>query len=230
MPKGHLNPGRNRCGAKTARGFCGRPAGWGTDHVGIGSCKTHGGRAQTHIRNTWKIELTKRLGYEMEIDPIGALMLLVRMSAGDMAFWRDKVLQLQDQAEREGLDYLDTLTEKTVVGRQLVVAVREYKSAQESLARYSKMALDAGIAERAQRLAENYGELIAKLIKNILGDLFDTPIINIKGQRGTQYIRRELEKRAAEVVPKRLLELEPGKENASKLPQWEEAIILASAE
>jgi len=34
------------CGAKTRAGTpCRRPAGWGTDHVGEGRCKLHGGRS-----------------------------------------------------------------------------------------------------------------------------------------------------------------------------------------
>ena len=34
------------CGAKTRTGTpCRRPAGWGTDHVGEGRCKLHGGRS-----------------------------------------------------------------------------------------------------------------------------------------------------------------------------------------
>ena len=34
------------CGAKTCAGTpCRRPAGWGTDHVGEGRCKLHGGRS-----------------------------------------------------------------------------------------------------------------------------------------------------------------------------------------
>lgn len=34
-----------KCGSKTrAGGACGQPAGWGTDHVGQGKCKLHGGK------------------------------------------------------------------------------------------------------------------------------------------------------------------------------------------
>lgn len=33
-----------KCNAKTRQGGkCGRPAGWGTDHVGVGACKLHAG-------------------------------------------------------------------------------------------------------------------------------------------------------------------------------------------
>jgi hypothetical protein len=42
------------CGAKRRQGppdaTCRRPAGWGTDHVGWGSCKFHGGCTPSHTR------------------------------------------------------------------------------------------------------------------------------------------------------------------------------------
>ena len=38
--------GKKYCGAKTRAGTpCRRPAGWGTDHVGEGRCKLHGGKS-----------------------------------------------------------------------------------------------------------------------------------------------------------------------------------------
>lgn len=42
---------RRVCGGKTrAGGACGRPAGWGTGHPGVGRCKLHGGKTPTHER------------------------------------------------------------------------------------------------------------------------------------------------------------------------------------
>lgn len=40
------------CGAKkrTGEGTCTRPAGWGTDHVGTGRCKLHGGCTPRHSK------------------------------------------------------------------------------------------------------------------------------------------------------------------------------------
>lgn len=41
-------PRRKICGAETRQHTdCGRPAGWGTDHVGFGNCKLHGGSTGT---------------------------------------------------------------------------------------------------------------------------------------------------------------------------------------
>lgn len=42
--KGGRGRGGKTCGSKTRAGHpCSRPAGWGTDHVGHGKCKNHGG-------------------------------------------------------------------------------------------------------------------------------------------------------------------------------------------
>jgi hypothetical protein len=46
--KAHDSEGEDSryCGAKTrSGGSCKRPAGWGTDHVGTGRCKLHGGKS-----------------------------------------------------------------------------------------------------------------------------------------------------------------------------------------
>ena len=47
MEKEHSKPHDDiKCGAKTRAGTpCKQKAGWGTDHVGIGKCKLHGGRS-----------------------------------------------------------------------------------------------------------------------------------------------------------------------------------------
>ena len=42
------HPSKPRCGAKTrAGGYCTQPAGWGTDHLGFGSCRIHSGNTPT---------------------------------------------------------------------------------------------------------------------------------------------------------------------------------------
>ena len=49
MTASNGHSGHDKCGGRTrAGGSCQRPAGWGTDHVGIGRCKLHGGSTPTH--------------------------------------------------------------------------------------------------------------------------------------------------------------------------------------
>ena len=51
------------------------------------------------------------------------------------------------------------------------VWIEMYQTERTMLARVCKMALDAGVNERAVRVAEAQGELLAQVIKAILGDL-----------------------------------------------------------
>lgn len=46
-----------KCGAtkKQDEGTCELPAGWGTDHPGVGNCKLHGGSTPNGIENARKI-------------------------------------------------------------------------------------------------------------------------------------------------------------------------------
>jgi hypothetical protein len=61
-----------KCGAKNRQGQpCARPAGWGTDHVGSGRCKMHGGK--TPIKHgRYSKTVRERLGpilEQLEADP-----------------------------------------------------------------------------------------------------------------------------------------------------------------
>lgn len=46
------DPGDN-CNARRTdgSGYCGQPAGWGTDHTGVGRCKFHGGNTKNQEKN-----------------------------------------------------------------------------------------------------------------------------------------------------------------------------------
>ncbi len=73
------------CGARRRQGegLCRRPAGWGTDHVGVGHCKLHGGSTKSHrtkaataiLENKVKGALERR-GVEPVCDPIAQLSML----------------------------------------------------------------------------------------------------------------------------------------------------------
>jgi hypothetical protein len=51
MTAGQEQPGRDRCGARHhhGTGTCQLPAGWGTDHPGVGTCRKHLGNTAQHI-------------------------------------------------------------------------------------------------------------------------------------------------------------------------------------
>jgi hypothetical protein len=183
------------CGAKKrGGGTCSLNAGWGTKHVGTGACKFHGGATPAHLRKSWNAELNNLLGAEMEIDPVNALLWCIRLTAGEVRFWTLKVQEVEKESE---------YFESTMVGPTLNKYARQRQDAVDRLARYSSMAISSGLAERAIRLAEAYGELLSNFISVVLKDMESI----IPHHSGLLIPYREL---AAKVVPRRLMELESG--------------------
>jgi hypothetical protein len=147
------------CSAKKKNGEpCRKFAGEGTDHPGVGRCKYHLGRTDAHKKNAVKVEAQRRLmviGKEIDIDPINALLWTVRLSAGHCFLIQSELAKHKQPT-------------KTFEGQ---VLLRLWNEERERLAKTAKLAVDAGVAEKAIRLAETYGEMLAKLITGILGDL-----------------------------------------------------------
>lgn len=178
-PKGQhvtFDPERH-CGAKRAKRDgkpCMRSKGYGTEHLGIGPCKYHLGNTRAHIRAAARFkaqqELT-RLGQPVERDPQTALLELVWEASGNVAFLRQEVGRL-------GTNLVDRLTvhnaktgETTELGEQERALVKLYGDWTDKLAKYSKAAIDAGIAERQVQLAEAQGYAIRDLIEAVLDSL-----------------------------------------------------------
>lgn len=154
----------NFCGArkKQGSGNCTKTKGWGTNHVGWGRCKLHGGNTPSGEAAAAK-EAAQRtaliMGEALDVDPHEALITCVRIAAGEVAYCSTQIATLEQA------------TESTMFGQVLDIWIVTRQKALASLAKYSKMALDAGVAERQVQLAERYGEMLATLISGILGDL-----------------------------------------------------------
>ncbi len=135
---------------------CENAAGQGTDHVGIGRCKFHGGSTPTHERGA-QLEIARRecatLGIPIEIDPGDALIRAVWEAEGNLAFYRSYV---------QGLDDVTT-TEFGPAGARKEVAhpvVALYHEAERWRAQVSTAALRAGVEERRLRLAQNDSRML----------------------------------------------------------------------
>ena len=126
------------------------------------------------------------MGAPKEINPVDALYWCIKITAGEVEWLSDQIATLEQK------DWY----ENTVLGRQMHVLVRERKEAVTRLAGFSKDALSLGLAERAVRLAENYGVALSNLLKGVLDDLILTP---------------EQQKIAPSIVRKHLILLEGGK-------------------
>jgi hypothetical protein len=147
---------RKRCGARTRRGGeCGRDAGWGTDHVGFGNCKLHGGctpQGKTYGARLMALAELGPMGGEVDVNPLDALLYTVRRGSGLAALYRL-------QAEAAAAD-----------GKDAAVYADLEAKALADLARWAKMAIDAGVAERMVRIAEGMGEQLAGALEEALED------------------------------------------------------------
>jgi hypothetical protein len=169
------------CGARNRNktGTCKREAGWGTDHLGFGRCKLHGGSHRNGRKAAAKQEMAAQslvMGIPVDIDPMEALLQCVRIAAGEVIYASEqlKSLRLEDAIvnyeEVEESEEFGTKTKKTSDSR-LHIWIETRQQAMDRLARYSKMAIDSGIAERQVVLAEKIGGLMGRLIQGVLGDL-----------------------------------------------------------
>jgi hypothetical protein len=150
---------RARCGAVNRAGNpCALPLGYGTDHLGSGRCKFHGGSTRNGrigaAREAVRAEAAK-LGAEAPLDAGEALELAIRLVGGEVRFLRAKIAELEDaDLDRDGLHPL-ALT---------------LGSAVERLARVGKLGLDAGIAERRAELDELVLGRLADAIRAAIGE------------------------------------------------------------
>lgn len=91
---------------------------------------------------------------------------------GRIRGWAERRLAMvEDGSTRMVVDHDPLLVRQSDKKVALHPYVVEYQSALERRAKFAKLAIDAGIAERQVRLAERQGELIAQVIRGVLADL-----------------------------------------------------------
>ena len=130
---------------------CPRPAGLHTNHEGVGLCYVHGGMTGSgHIEGA--ILMAQAYAQELNVTPWEALLSQVRLLANQVEWLKLRVLEAErsggDAAIRPGGDDWDW------------VALLEARG--ERLAKVSKLAIDAGVAERLVRQIELEAEIMFK--------------------------------------------------------------------
>src|SRR3954451_10234720 len=144
-----------RCNARArSGGRCQKPAGWGTDHVGWGVCRLHGGSTRTARVGAHRQAVLAEMptmGGELEIAAIDALQLCVGREAGRSAFLRTMVEAIDPDGARQLSD----------PGSEVAQLAHLEAQSTERLARFSKMAIDAGVDERRVRLVERQAQALA---------------------------------------------------------------------
>lgn len=152
--------GPSHCGGRKRQGegTCTQPAGWGTNHPGIGHCKLHGGSTTTHttqaVRRRAETEarsVLAELGVSAVEDPLAALLKL----AGQVLAWQEATARLvnglEDEVRYEGVSGAEQLRaevalyERAMDRAVAVLAAIARLNIEERLARVTERQADAVI-------------------------------------------------------------------------------------
>jgi hypothetical protein len=146
----------------------------------------HGGRSpggkQAAAKQEAEQQVATVMGIPIDVDPMDALLWCVRISAGEVAYASWKVEQLEEDdaviapVERVTRDatgeHAESYTEeKTSNIVEMNIWIRVRQGAMDRLAKFSKMAVDAGVAQRQVEMAEGAGGELAVAIREILDAL-----------------------------------------------------------
>lgn len=182
-------PGYDTCGAarKHTGAPCTRPAGWGTDHPGIGACKLHLGCTPTHVvsaRTAMAAEAAIRFGLPRDVEPQQALIEELHRTAGLVAFYESKAAEDPE-----------ALLESTMFGKSPNAWVKLHAAERKHFTDVAAVCVKLGLDERRVRLAEQQGTLLAQVIRGVLADLgvADHPL-------APEVVRRHLSVVAAQVA------------------------------
>lgn len=144
-------------------------------------CNAHGGRApqsvaaaQRNLANAEAEKLMRRFGGPVDTTPTEALLDTVRWTAGYVAWLRDKVAEIDTDRK-----LVWGVTRKKTGGDDRGVTRESGENAwlvllgkwHDKLVKVCTAAIRAGIEERRVRLAESQGQLVADVIRGVLGDL-----------------------------------------------------------
>ena len=185
-PKGPLCGGEKRDGGK-----CERPAGWGTSHFGVGTCKLHGGSAPFAELNG-VVELARRemvvMGCPISIEPKTAILECIRIVAGEVRFASDRVaeLELEDavgpvrtlKLVPAGVGADDdapaipapSVDEMRFGPPMLHIWINVRDRAMDRLVAYSVAAMRAKVEDELVKIAKREAEMLADAVRGMLVD------------------------------------------------------------
>jgi hypothetical protein len=120
------------------------------------------------------------MGVPLDVSPHEALLQCIRITAGEVAYCNMQIQELNsvDEVVEHPLEVTEQIggegggfTQTKMHTPQLNIWVRTRQLALERLAKFSKMALDAGVNERRVQIAEGMAQMLAPVLKAIFDDL-----------------------------------------------------------
>lgn len=164
------------CNARTKGDTrCRRPAGWGTPHAGVGTCKLHGGSTPDAVKHGQRIlverhvaEVTARWHVPDDVSIAEFFQAEMRRSAATVAYLDERVSELSDRDLVFGV----TRIERNTAGEESQVAEAAqsvwwtlWRQERRHALDVAKTAASVGIEDRLARLEEAKVELLAQAVE-----------------------------------------------------------------
>lgn len=175
------------CGGTTRAGyFCKRPAGWGTNHVGVGYCKKHLGRTANHEKSGQLViaqQTAQRLMLPISTNPFESLLQLEakqrgveehlwgRLCAVDPELLFVRPLSKHRRPLNEGKDGEDpsvTVEELNEAPLDLNIAYKAWRIAADDLRKTAKTVLERGVAVQQVQLEKEASAFASKALLMML--------------------------------------------------------------
>lgn len=174
-------PDTTLCFARIASGvhageLCRLDAGSGTGHPGVGRCYRHGGATPAGVREAaWVV--AHGFARALDVTPWEGLLWAVKIAAGRVAFieeklggaWTDR--QLEPPTTSYGAAGRVEENEAGQAGQNLNYWVKQAELWHGKLAQVSKLAIDAGVAERLVRQLELEAQLMLRATNRTFDEL-----------------------------------------------------------
>jgi hypothetical protein len=174
------------CGGKlhNREGTCTQPAGWGTDHLGTGKCKLHGGTTPNHkiaAQMEQARQAVSTLGLSRDIPPEQALLEEVHRAAGHVAYLGMKVAELKPDDVVWGV--AEEIERPPVIGAdgevsgggvevkrraELNAWVRLYQEERKRLVIAAEKAIGADAQGRVAAVFEQIGTTYVQVLERVL--------------------------------------------------------------
>ncbi|MGI5155791.1 hypothetical protein [Microbispora sp. CA-102843] len=205
----------NKCHGKKRDGsgtYCHRPAGWGTDHVGIGRCKLHGGSTPNHgtaARQEIARQAVVTYGLPREIDPAAALLEEVYRTAGHVAWLGAKVAEMDEDdlvwgrteaVEKASGEFPGTDTTRAAKPN---VWLELYRQERKHLVEVSAAAIRSGVDAALVRLTEQQAAILAGVVSRTAGALL-AAVVDLLDAAAAEVVRRAWPGLFEEIAPREL--------------------------
>jgi hypothetical protein len=181
-----------KCNGKLSKGKpgkCKREAGWGTQHVGHGKCKLHGGSTPNHNKSA-QVAMAKqeaaKYGTPIEMGPAESLLAELARTHGWIAFFESQVGDLkvnelawgQTRKKIGGEDRGSTYEARPSIWYQLLRDERKH------LVAVIDSCTRSGVAEHMMRLAEDQGRMVAGVIQRSFASMLDAVLAALTARFG----------------------------------------------